>query len=97
MRYRTSFGSLMSAHMCAAIPNFRVMEIDIDDVPWKGSLVTRPPVIKDGHIFLPDAPGWGADINEEVLREHPWPGKAGSAPKFFYGMSAEDMVSRPRT
>ena len=34
-------GSLMSAHMCAAIPNFRVMEIDIEDVPWKDDLVTR--------------------------------------------------------
>ena len=30
----------MSAHFCAAIPNFRVMEIDIDDVPWKDDLVT---------------------------------------------------------
>ncbi|MBM3607608.1 MAG: mandelate racemase/muconate lactonizing enzyme family protein, partial [Alphaproteobacteria bacterium] len=27
--------SLMSAHFCAAIPNFRIMEIEIDDVPWK--------------------------------------------------------------
>jgi galactonate dehydratase len=27
--------TLMSAHFCAAIPNFRIMEIDIDDVPWK--------------------------------------------------------------
>jgi hypothetical protein len=25
----------MSAHFCAAIPNFRIMEIEIDD-PWKG-------------------------------------------------------------
>ena len=33
-------GSLMSAHICAAIPNFRVMEIDIEDVPWKDDLVT---------------------------------------------------------
>src|ERR1700732_904220 len=27
--------TLISAHFCAAIPNFRIMEIDIDDVPWK--------------------------------------------------------------
>ena len=27
--------TLMSAHICAAIPNFRIMEIDVDDVPWK--------------------------------------------------------------
>jgi hypothetical protein len=30
------------------------MEIDIDDVAWKADLVTRPPVIRDGHIFLSD-------------------------------------------
>jgi galactonate dehydratase len=35
--------TLMSAHFCAAIPNFRIMEIDIDDVPWKDDLVTEPP------------------------------------------------------
>ena len=39
------------------------MEIDIDDVPWKGALVTRPPEIRDGHMWLSDAPGWGADID----------------------------------
>ncbi len=27
--------TMMSAHFCAAVPNFRIMEIDIDDVPWK--------------------------------------------------------------
>jgi galactonate dehydratase len=95
--YYSHLADLHSLHLCAVLPNVRIMEIDIDDVPWKADLVTRPPVIKDGYVFLPSAPGWGAEINEEVLREHPWPGKAGAAPKFFYGMSAEDMVSRPRT
>jgi L-alanine-DL-glutamate epimerase-like enolase superfamily enzyme len=48
------------------------MEIDVDDVPWKRELVTNPPVIEDGHILVPTAPGWGADIDEEVLRAHSW-------------------------
>ena len=64
-------GSLMSAHFCAAIPNFRVMEIDVDDVPWKDLLVTVPPVIRDGELLLPGGPGWGAEVNEEVVRAHP--------------------------
>lgn len=63
--------SYISANFCAAIPNFRIMEIDIDDVPWKDDLVTNPPVLKDGHFMLPTAPGWGTDINEEVVRAHP--------------------------
>ncbi len=71
-------GSLMSAHFCAAIPNFRVMEIDIDDVPWKDSLVTPPPVIDKGELLIPTGPGWGAEVNEAVLREHPPTGRAWS-------------------
>ena len=63
--------TLMSAHFCAAIPNFRIMEIDIDDVSWKDELVTVPPVIKDGYLEIPDGPGWGAELNEEAIAAHP--------------------------
>jgi L-alanine-DL-glutamate epimerase-like enolase superfamily enzyme len=63
--------TLMSAHFCAAVPNFRIMEIDIDDVPWKDELVTKPPVIENGELVVPTGPGWGADIDERVVRAHP--------------------------
>jgi L-alanine-DL-glutamate epimerase-like enolase superfamily enzyme len=53
--------TLMSAHFCAAIPNFRIMEIDIDDVPWKDDLVTEPPRIENWHLIVPTKPGWGGD------------------------------------
>jgi hypothetical protein len=76
------------------LPNVRIMEIDVDDVAWKGSLVTKAPVIKDGHILLPEGPGWGADVDEEVLRAHPWPNPGVDA-RMFYGMSAEKMGGRP--
>jgi L-alanine-DL-glutamate epimerase-like enolase superfamily enzyme len=63
--------SMMSAHFCAAIGNFRIMEIDIDDVPWKDDLVTVSPDIQDGHLHLPTGPGWGTEINEAAVRAHP--------------------------
>ncbi len=63
--------TLMSAHFCALIPNFRIMETDIDDVPWKDDLVTAVPVLDEGHLVLPVTPGWGADVNEEAVRAHP--------------------------
>src|SRR6516164_4093787 len=50
--------TLMSANLCAAMPNFRIMEIDIDDVPWKDDLVTHPPVIQNGELIVPNRPGW---------------------------------------
>ena len=63
--------TMMSAHFCAVVPNLRIMEIDPDRVPWYDDLVTHPPEIKDGHLFLPTRPGWGTDVNEEAVRAHP--------------------------
>ncbi|HID60686.1 MAG TPA: mandelate racemase/muconate lactonizing enzyme family protein, partial [Hadesarchaea archaeon] len=65
--------TLINAHFCAAIPNLKILEVDVDDVSWKDDLVTRPPEIKNGHLKIPSKPGWGADLNEEVLHAHPWP------------------------
>ena len=63
--------TLMSAHLCAAVPNFRIMEIDIDDVPWKDDLLTYVPQIDSGELLLPPGPGWGAELNEEAILAHP--------------------------
>ncbi len=62
--------TMMSAQFCAAIPNFRIMEIDIDDVPWKDEVVS-PPTIEGGHLILPKTPGWGVEVNEAAIRAHP--------------------------
>jgi L-alanine-DL-glutamate epimerase-like enolase superfamily enzyme len=69
--FNSHIGSLMSAHFCAAVPNFRVMEIDIEDVSWKDALVSVPPAIEDGHLLIPTGAGWGAEVNEDVVRAHP--------------------------
>ena len=63
--------TIMSAHLCAALPNFRIMEIDVDDVPWKDDIVTYVPEIEEGYLKLPKGPGWGVELNEEAIREHP--------------------------
>ena len=72
--YYSHMSSFMSASLCAVLPNIRIMEIDIDDVPWKDELTTAVPEITDGHMTVPTSPGWGADLNEEVARAHPWNG-----------------------
>src|SRR5262249_39880061 len=63
--------NIMSAHFCAAIPNFRIMEFDADEVPWKAKLLTKPYVIENGEFLLPGGPGWGTAVNEAVIRAHP--------------------------
>ena len=70
--YYSHLSTLHSAHLCACVPNVRIMEIDIDDVPWKDELVDHPPVIENGELVMPTRPGWGADLNEAVARKHVW-------------------------
>ena len=63
--------TMMNAHFCAVAPNFRIMEIDCDFVPWHDELFTVQPRIEDGYLLLPTGPGWGTEINEEAVRAHP--------------------------
>jgi L-alanine-DL-glutamate epimerase-like enolase superfamily enzyme len=63
--------SYISAHFCAAIPNYRIMEYDVDEAPWRDEIFTHPPMIENGQFVLPTRPGWGTDINEEAVQAHP--------------------------
>jgi L-alanine-DL-glutamate epimerase-like enolase superfamily enzyme len=65
-------GTLASAHFCAAIPNFLVLEFHASDVPFWDDLVdgTTKPIIQDGSIQLSEKPGLGVTLNEEVARKY---------------------------
>ena len=69
--------TMMNAHFSAAVPNLRIMETDIDRLAWDHELFTHVPEIVDGHLVMPDRPGWGTEPNEEALRAHPPKGKGG--------------------
>ena len=75
--YYSHLATHMSASLCGVLPNVRIMEIDIDDVPWKDDLTTHVPDITDGYMKIPTRPGWGTDLNEEVAKAHPWPDRRG--------------------
>lgn len=63
--------TMMNAHFCAAVPNLRIMEVDIDRIAWDHELFTHVPVYEDGHLVLPDRPGWGTEPNEDAIKEYP--------------------------
>jgi galactonate dehydratase len=71
--YYSHLATFISAQWCAAVPNMRILEVDVDDVPWKDELTTAVPDVSGGVMTVPSGPGWGADVNEDVLRAHPWP------------------------
>lgn len=70
--FYSHLASFIAASFCAVLPNIRIMEIDVDDVPWREELVTVQPEIVDGHMKTPAGPGWGTELVEEVARAHPW-------------------------
>jgi L-alanine-DL-glutamate epimerase-like enolase superfamily enzyme len=62
--------TVISGHFCAVVPNLRMMEIDVDEVPWRSKLLTNPYRVENGEFRLPSGPGWGTDIDEAVARSH---------------------------
>ena len=65
-------GTVAMAQVCAAIPNFLVLEFHAMDLDYWEDLVTYAggPVIVDGAVRLSEAPGWGVELNDDVARQH---------------------------
>jgi L-alanine-DL-glutamate epimerase-like enolase superfamily enzyme len=63
--------TMMNAHFCAAVPNLRIMEVDIDRIAWDHEIFTHVPEYVDGHLIMPDRPGWGTEPNEAAIAKYP--------------------------
>lgn len=63
--------TLENVQLCAAIPNFLILEHvpDWHNPSWVGELLTHPAKMVDGHLLVPDGPGIGTAINEPVLHD----------------------------
>jgi len=68
----TPIGTMASVHCAAATENFLACENHSLDVPWWQDLVegVEKPIINKGFITVPDKPGLGVTLNEEVVRQH---------------------------
>jgi L-alanine-DL-glutamate epimerase-like enolase superfamily enzyme len=65
-------GCMACVHMIATIRDFIAMENHAVDIPWWDDLVTGipKPVIQNGYIPVPNSPGLGVELNEEVCKQH---------------------------
>ena len=62
--------TMVSAQVCAGLPNFDILEYQWNEVPWRGDLVDPPERFTNGILEVPDGPGIGITLNETVVREH---------------------------
>ncbi len=64
-------GTMACVHLGAVIPNFDVLEYHAMEVDWWDDLLERDaPLIDDGYIEVPDEPGLGIELDEDVAAEH---------------------------
>lgn len=63
---------MANIHVAVAIHNFVALEHHSLDVPWWKNLVTGlpDPFMENGYVKVPEKPGLGVDLNEDVIREH---------------------------
>ncbi len=73
----TPVSCMANVHCAAATQNFLALENHSLDVPWWSSLVqeyAKAPVVNHGWIEVPDRPGLGITLNEDVVHQHLAPG-----------------------
>lgn len=64
--------TIVNIHFAASTPNFLILEYHPDDEsPRKDLVMGEAIVAKDGYLEIPDKPGWGYEMNEEVFKRLP--------------------------
>ena len=71
-------GTMACVHLGAAVPNFDLLEYHALEVDWWDDLLVREePLIQDGTIAVPEAPGLGIELDEAVVEDHRLEGTTG--------------------
>ena len=64
--------TMANAALVAAIPNRLVLELNQTYNPLKEALFKEPLVVKNGYMDLPNKPGFGVDLSDDVARKFPF-------------------------
>ncbi len=62
--------AMFATHICSTIPNFLALEYHSHNIPlWSNMLSLKDP-IQQGYVAVPNGPGLGIEIDEEVIAKH---------------------------
>lgn len=59
-----------SVQVCAGLANFKILEVQWGEAPWRADLLNPVESLAQGIIRVPDTPGLGVRLNDRVLRQH---------------------------
>jgi L-alanine-DL-glutamate epimerase-like enolase superfamily enzyme len=60
------------SHYVAALPRPRVVELCMIQGPLQWGILAQPPVIEEGWLVLPDRPGLGVELAEDLEARYPY-------------------------
>jgi L-alanine-DL-glutamate epimerase-like enolase superfamily enzyme len=67
----TPVSFMANVHCAAATQNFMALEhLSVDLDYWTQLVKTKDPMIEKGFANVPDSPGLGIELNEEVVKKH---------------------------
>ncbi len=68
----TPVSCMANVHCAAATQNFMALENHSVDVDWWDDMVTgvEKPIVQDGFIPVPEKPGLGVELVDEVIKDH---------------------------
>lgn len=61
-------GNVAVSHLCAALPNIEINECAFAEAPWRAELIDPPEAFDRGHLAVSDRPGFGARLNDALIR-----------------------------
>jgi galactonate dehydratase len=61
----------VNVHFAASTPNFLILEYRAPDSGAHKDVLKEPLMVKDGHVEIPNKPGWGVELNEEAFQHYP--------------------------
>lgn len=69
-------GAMASAHVCASVPNFHILEwqtLSDTEPKWKEIVTYDKPFIEKGFLVVSDKPGIGVELNLDGLKKYAIP------------------------
>jgi L-alanine-DL-glutamate epimerase-like enolase superfamily enzyme len=86
----TPVSTMAAVHCAAATENFVALEHHFTDIPYWSDLVVSTggdvpnPIIQNGFIRVPEAPGLGIDINKDAVEQHMLAGESYFPPSDYW-------------
>ena len=68
-------GMMAACHLLASVPNFLLLEFHAREISWWNDLCDGDkPFVEDGFMAIPDKPGMGIELNDDVAKSLLWNG-----------------------